>query len=528
MGIPSYFSHIIKKYGKIIKHIKNKKKVHNLYLDSNSIIYDCLHKIDYTKYTSNIDFENELYSQVCAKIDEYIDIIKPSNKVMIAFDGIAPVAKLKQQKTRRYRSKFIDAITQEITGETKQKWDSASITPGTNFMKNLDEFITNYFTTYNNIEFIYSGAGDVGEGEHKIFEYIRNNYIYHSKTTSYIYGLDSDLIMLCLNHLHISKHIYLFRESPDFASALNEEVSSNVHCFLDIKELSYGILHELGIHNISNSGYNFKNKISDYIFISFMMGNDFLPHFPALNIRTNGIQTLLETYKNLFDKKTTICKNNYINWKLYRQFIQELSSNELSYIKNEYKIRNRWEARPLQLKTHEDKLRKFNEIPFRCRDVEHFIDPYTKGWQSRYYKKLFQMDITHKYKKQISINYLEGLEWTLKYYTTGCINYRWYYKFEYPPLLEDLVKFIPSYDLDMIDENYSTISNLTQLAFVLPKQSLHLLPDKLEKRLLNNYPEYFRNDLKFEWAFCKYFWESHPKMKYFEINELEDIVEETR
>ena len=79
----------------------------------------------------------------------------------------------------------------------------------------------------------------------------------------------------------------------------------------------------------------------------------------------------------------------------------------------------------------------------------------------------------------------------------------------------------------MIEENYHTISSSTQLAFVLPKQSLHLLPYQLHTRLMNNYSEYYRTDLKFEWSFCKYFWESHPIMKYFDLEELEEIVEET-
>ena len=50
MGIPSYFSFIVKKHSKIIKKFnKNCLKVNNLYLDSNSIIYDAVHNIDFTK-----------------------------------------------------------------------------------------------------------------------------------------------------------------------------------------------------------------------------------------------------------------------------------------------------------------------------------------------------------------------------------------------------------------------------------------------------------------------------------------------
>lgn len=56
-----------------------------------------------------------------------------------------------------------------------------------------------------------SGSNEAGEGEHKLFHYIRSNRLRHSKQTTIIYGLDADLIMLCLNHLHVSK-IFIYIE----------------------------------------------------------------------------------------------------------------------------------------------------------------------------------------------------------------------------------------------------------------------------------------------------------------------------
>ena len=105
MGIPSFFSYIIKNHPEIIKQIANNNLVfNNFYLDSNSIIYDSMRQIEYQN--NDREFEEELIKEVCKKIDEYIKIISPDGIIYIAFDGVAPVAKMEQQRTRRYKSSF--------------------------------------------------------------------------------------------------------------------------------------------------------------------------------------------------------------------------------------------------------------------------------------------------------------------------------------------------------------------------------------------------------------------------------------
>ena len=101
MGIPSYFSFLIKNHANIVKKLINfDKKIHNLYLDSNSIIYDCLRKIskDLIIIKMITEFEKELIKEVCLKIEDYILTINKPNNVFIAFDGVAPIAKLEQQR----------------------------------------------------------------------------------------------------------------------------------------------------------------------------------------------------------------------------------------------------------------------------------------------------------------------------------------------------------------------------------------------------------------------------------------------
>ena len=100
MGIPAYFSYIIKHNSRVLQSIHS-TNIHHLLLDSNSIIYDCIK--DHT--------EKEIIQEVCKKLDYYIHLFKPSKSVYIAFDGVAPAAKLKQQRERRIKGYYIKQLT---------------------------------------------------------------------------------------------------------------------------------------------------------------------------------------------------------------------------------------------------------------------------------------------------------------------------------------------------------------------------------------------------------------------------------
>ena len=285
MGIPSYFSYIVKNHSKILRKYSDflqSTKINNFYLDSNSIVYDCLRKIE---YTNKIDFEKKLINDVCEKIIEYILIIKPDNTIYIAFDGVAPLAKMNQQKNRRYKSHFEKSILQELGIFNNETWDKTAITPGTNFMKKLNNKVQKYFRDHkkfgvNNI--IISGSDIPGEGEHKLFDHIKHNKKeIHKHTRTVVYGLDADLIMLAINHLPISKNIYLFRETPEFIKSIDKSLNPNENYILDIPLLAYTLTLDLNNNKIVNNTQK-KNKLYDYIFICFLLGNDFLPHFPAL------------------------------------------------------------------------------------------------------------------------------------------------------------------------------------------------------------------------------------------------------
>ena len=216
MGIPSYFSHLIKEHRKIVQTLQTLQCVDNLYLDSNSIIYDIIHS--YEKTPTNM---NTVYNDICKKIDKYIETCDVQNRIIVAFDGVAPVAKLEQQRTRRFKTTLLSKLTKELKDDkSESKFDTTCITPGTEFMTSMCKYIKNYYKS--NKKIILSLSDEAGEGEHKIFDYIRNNFIYHTNTTTLIYGLDADLIMLCLNHLDVCPNIYLYRETPEFVKSVDK------------------------------------------------------------------------------------------------------------------------------------------------------------------------------------------------------------------------------------------------------------------------------------------------------------------
>ena len=596
MGIPSYFSHIVSKYRKIIKSMETILHVNNLYMDCNSLIYDAVKNNPTYEKGRNKEYERELIVAVCNKIDYYVGLLKPRDRVFVAFDGVAPVAKLSQQRDRRYKSWYTGQIQRDIDGKLyKETWNTSAITPGTKFMKDLNESVVEYFLKKNGdnpasckLEYIVSTSSVCGEGEHKIFEYMRKHPEYHNApdVVTLVYGLDADLIMLTLNHLHITKNLYLFRDTPEFIKSLDSTLDANKDYLLDIPELAESIVKY--IHNyddVREAGENKKivenrelksidenvhtNRIKDYIFMCFLLGNDFLPHFPAVNIRTVGIEIILNVYRETLGKTNKFLINGMkIQWKNFGEFIKHIADREDDLMIDEHKRRDKAAKRfggngggsggynnmnrrnerndknqfintnkqTILGSTDEvlgvDDIKKMDDLlmlPMKDRSVEKYINPFERDWEYRYYKALFDIEITDDRRRQISVNYLEGLEWTFYYYIQGCIDWRWCYNYHYAPLFKDLVKYIPQIDTQFITPSqHKSIEDLVQLCYVLPKANLNLLPIEVNVVLFQRLEHLYGDDYEFKWAYCKYFWESHADLPRLNIETLESVVNEAK
>ena len=527
MGVPSYFTYLIKNHSNIITKLSATFQIDNLYLDCNSLIYDAVYKMD--KSVKHEQMGNEIIIKVINSIKEHIQLLKPTNNVLIAFDGVAPVAKLEQQRSRRFKSLYQTSVSRSIMRSVEpDPWNTTVITPGTPFMKVLDERVKNAFTDsskYGLKSLYFSGSNEYGEGEHKIFKYIRENSSEHQDKNTVIYGLDADLIMLSINHLPVAPHIYLFRETPHFIQSIHSEFEPNENYMLDIPELARIItLNMNNQEELSKAEHN--HRIYDYILLCFFLGNDFMPHFPSINIRTGGIDKMIQAYQATIGATSEyLTDGTKIYWKNVRKLVQYLATNEHEFLKQEHKLRDKKEKNKLPDRTPEEQLQKFNNTPTHDRYIEKYINPYKDNWQTRYYKALFDVDIDDERRRQICVNYLEGLEWTMKYYTSGCPDWRWCYNYHYPPLLCDLIHYVPYFDTDfVINKPDNPVSSLVQLCYVLPRQSLQFLPEKLYKALIREKLKWYSVNCEFDWAYCKYFWEAHPNLPYIDVGELEEFV----
>ena len=125
MGIPVYFKTLIEDYDKIC-HSIHATHVKHLFFDLNCLIHPCCH--------GETD-EHIMYEKITAKINIIVGLVNPQDLIYIAIDGPCPKPKMIQQKQRRFKS-----------SKENKPWDTNKITPGTEFMENLENYLLQHLT----------------------------------------------------------------------------------------------------------------------------------------------------------------------------------------------------------------------------------------------------------------------------------------------------------------------------------------------------------------------------------------------
>lgn len=396
MGVPSFFRWLSRKYPKIISPVFEEVpqsedgvvlpinyagpnpngELDNLYLDMNGIVHPCSHP----ENKPPPETEDDMLLAIFEYTNRVLNMARPRKVLMIAVDGVAPRAKMNQQRSRRFRSAR-DAkiqneeherlmIERENYGEVidestrnKKTWDSNAITPGTPFMDKLASALR-YWTSFKlstdpgwkNLQVIISDATVPGEGEHKIMSFIRSQRSdtqYNPNTTHCIYGLDADLIFLGLaTH---EPHFKILREdvfsqdnfkrhracdlmnmTEDEKQILAQKDSEKPFLWLHVSVLREYLAEELLVPNLQFD-FDLERAIDDWVFMCFFCGNDFLPHLPSLDVRENSIDTLVDIWKSILPKmKTYLTCDGEINLESVEKVLEQLGASESEIFKNRY------------------------------------------------------------------------------------------------------------------------------------------------------------------------------------------------
>lgn len=448
------------------------------------------------KYRSLSDeqLEQKHLRRIIKEIDKIITKVRPQDYVVLAVDGVAPMAKITQQRKRRYTTKITNAEDSEHPEEiykSTRNFSSNCITPGTEFMFKLDAYIQTYINTniknnyfkFGNI--VYSNHLVPGEGEHKIFDMIRNGSIEPDMSKNHIvYGMDADLIML--SALSTVPNIHLCRE--------------NFEDVISIPELRNDILSKMTRNNIMESNI----VIQDFVIMVYFLGNDFLPHVVSLDDISENIQTMMLIYNKL--ELPLSDETGQILWQNFSKFLSEMALQEPKYLLEISK--ENFGAHPF---TSLDEA-KISDKEIDMKKFSH--NWYTKALtpKNKDYFKALNLDIfvTPERIQNMCLEYFKGMQWALRYYLKGhrTVSSKFIYVYFYAPLLTSLAEV-----LNNVDENkLPTISDVRhnkedpyitpihQLMCVMPRKSWRFIPqpyrDLMDIRFADLCPSSYEMDME--------------------------------
>lgn len=496
MGVPSFFYKLIQHFKQhqihdIITYINN-LQIDNLFFDANCLYHQIV-------IISKTNDTNLIIDNIIKYIQKIIDLVKPK-QVYIMEDGVVPLSKIRKQQLRRYR-KLLEK-------EESDKFNNIQISPQTEFMKLLSQRIKKY-------NWIYSDSSEFGEGEFKIFKILKNNEL-----NNMIYGLDADLIFLSLINISDKNRIVLIRESKE----VDKDNQLDEYVYVNIQRLKEEI------NKIMDS--NGEDLINDYIFVTFLIGNDFIANMEMIDIRMDGLDFLIDTYKIIKkNRNDRLINNNEMNINFVMEWFKFLSIRE-PYIFNKIIDHKR-----IHKKKKNSQSRYINDINEREKfRNDHLLNKHNLLMDNndtidenimRYYEENFNCS----YRKDMMIdeicyNYMKSIKWTMNYYFKGEITWRWYYKYRHAPLMSNLSRYlrIKKKEVEMIKlEEDEPLNVETQKVLIFPKE----LKGYIEKELWEVYvekEEYYPDKFEIDYNDKYREWQGDILLPEIDINEIDYIM----
>lgn len=452
MGI-RFFSGWIKKNFNENFTILNQTQIKNIFIDLNGTIHWACKK----------DFEYKTISKlVLGKINTLIKLFvnkHSKNTIFLCMDGVAPLSKQAQQRQRRF-----------IINNRNH------ISPGTKLMYKLsmdiEKFIIDLKNIYPNSKIIFSDDRVPGEGEHKIIEMIKS---LNKHQNFHVYSGDSDMIILLLSLFNNFDFKKLF--------IIKDDAHNNQQLLLNISKLHKSLIKKM---NPGPKYFDTQNLINDFICMSFLFGNDFIPNIPSMEISENGLDNIIEIY---------------IKTKKYITFIenQRIKFDPKSLIKI-FTEMQKYQSDVFLSKHFNLEQQQKDSIIFSCvinnllNTEEYLFDNLV--YSANFDIKKYRLKYNNQFVGEVfnaATNYLCGIQWLLDYYILGNTDWEWSYNYQKAPLLIDLINGCKKYKYKKYKKTFPP-SPFKHLLYILPQKSCNLLPhplsqktDQLNFELVNNF-----------------------------------------
>ncbi|EZA57402.1 hypothetical protein DMN91_008681 [Ooceraea biroi] len=558
MGVPKFFRYISERYPCLSEVIKEHQipEFDYLYLDMNGIIHTCSHPND-----NDVCFrisEETIFKNIFHYVEVLFNMIRPQKLFFMAIDGVAPRAKINQQRGRRFRSAK-DAELQEAKARDKgipipseKRFDSNCITPGTLFMAKLSEQLKRFIEhkismdeAWKKCKVLFSGSEVPGEGEHKIMDYIRYMKVsddYDCGSRHCLYGLDADLIMLglCSHEPNFS----LLREEVKFGKQqVKMTPEETKFCLLHLSLLREYIEHEFSpLKDKLSFPFDIEKIIDDWVLMGFLVGNDFIPHLPNLHIANGALPILYHAYMEVLPTlEGYINEAGTLKLDRFEKFMEKLSRLDVEQFNEYYTDLKFFESktgrRPNESERHVYKKSEEDEIASpkktQNKDLDALIEmtqmslglsdeddddiidtidmmddesdsdiynmEFVQHKKDYYMNKLEYENVDAEVLRSQAEGYVRAIQWNLHYYYHGCCSWSWYYPHHYAPYISDIRDFK---DLKLEFDLGEPFLPFQQLLAVLPAYSKDLLPPAFQHLLteesspiINYYPHNFKTDL---------------------------------
>lgn len=488
-------------------------------LDLNCAIYHCVHKLQKTTpYTpeGRLAWEKKLIEHVLAYITQMSKVVNATGTIYVAVDGVCPMAKIKQQRCRRFKSAIeaetmarikADALGKPYVAEPR--WDTNAITPGTAFMANLASALRDYASRHPKV--VVSPADEPGEGEQKIMDYIRAK----RPKSSVVYGLDADLIVLSLlTGSTTNTPVDLFREETEFNGTIKtDNLNQEQFLFMDIRKLASVLQTTYGY-----TGQTLEHFINDFVGLMSLLGNDFVPHGMGLKIRDEGISILMGMYAGLQTQLVNPKTWSY-NEAAFLNLFTAIAAQEprlmLKCIKRKLETRV---GSTGSKDVVDQALARFNDTPVLLAAeaplIQYMPVPGIEKPQLQFkatWTELYDTKVFHGADQDTAVKlYIQSIFWTLRYYAGMPIDSWYYYPYHLPPRASTVVEYLKTKQAVVAPVTQRPLLEpQTQLAMVLPETSYNLLPQQFSK-ITANHPYAF----PVSWANYsfgrRFMWECEP------------------